>query len=338
MALKVERNVLLAQHTTLHVGGVADYFVVVKTEEELVEALQFAQQVAVSSLILGGGSNVLISDAGYRGLVIQNKIDGTIIEAKVDNVRVSVGAGVVLDELVADTVSKGYWGLENLSAIPGTVGATPIQNVGAYGVEVSSLITTVTAIHCETFTVKVFTNAECQFDYRDSFFKSPEGRQWVVMNVTFTLSKKPNAKLTYGALTALSEEANITPALVRAEVVRIRSTKFPDWNVVGTAGSFFKNPIVTKAKFESLQTEYPDIVGYEVAEESVKVSLGWVLDNVCHLRGYCENGLCLYEKQALVLVNMSAADAAAVDAFAQKIAAIVKEKTDIEIEREVRMV
>lgn len=338
MGLRIEKAVPLAPYTTLQVGGVADHLAVVKTVEELGEALRFAKQTATPPLILGGGSNVLISDFGYRGLVIVNQISGRQYEEEGDEVLLTCGAGEVLDTVVADTATRGYWGLENLSAIPGTIGATPIQNVGAYGVEISDLVTKVVAVHVETTEEKVFTKADCQFGYRDSFFKTTAGREWIVTSVTFRLSCTSAPQLEYGALAELEKTAELTPQQVRDQVVAIRSEKFPDWQRVGTAGSFFKNPIISNAQFTALQKDYPGILGYPMGDTKTKVSLGWVLDNVCSLRGYCRDGVCLYERQALVLVHESPVSAKAIDEFATYVANMVKEKTGIVIEREVRSV
>lgn len=255
-----------------------------------------------------------------------------------DDVTLTCGAGEILDAVVADTVARNYWGLENLSAIPGTVGATPIQNVGAYGVEVSSLVTAVRAVHVDTLEEKVFSTAACQFGYRDSFFKTSEGRAWVVVEVTVLLSKAPAPQLTYGALAELQSQTNLSSSQVREKVVSIRAGKFPDWHIVGTAGSFFKNPIISRAQYEQLCEKYPELPGYPTPVGEVKVSLGWILDHVCHLRGYCQDGVCLYEQQALVLVNVAAKNANAIDVFADHIANRVADKTGISIEREVRKV
>lgn len=338
MKLNIEKNISLADHTTLKVGGVADHFVEVSSVEELKEVLEFAKQTPAPPLILGGGSNILVSDEGYRGLVIKNSITGRSFEKTGDVVSLTCGAGEMLDEVVSDTVLQDLWGMENLSSIPGTIGATPIQNVGAYGVEVSSLITKVIAINIETLKEKIFTNDDCRFSYRDSFFKTDEGRKWVVTQVVFKLSTKPNPQLDYKDLQQLREIKEITPATIRSAVKEIRLQKFPDWKVVGTAGSFFKNPIISKGSFEELRSKYPEIKGYSLDGNKIKVSLGWILDNVCGLRGYCIEGVCLYEKQALVLVNMSAKKAKTIDEFVEYVVAEVKKKTGIEIEREVRSV
>jgi|AntRauTorckE6833_2_1112554.scaffolds.fasta_scaffold07174_3 UDP-N-acetylmuramate dehydrogenase len=337
MSRLVIKNIPLAAHTTLQIGGVADYFAEVTTTKELQEALQFAQAQAVPVFVLGGGSNVLFPDAGYRGLVIKNSIVQRQVDVDGEMVQVTAGAGENWDEFVSDMCEHGYWGIENLSAIPGTVGATPIQNVGAYGVEVSQVITQVTAIHKETVQEKQFTPAECQFGYRDSYFKSPAGKQWVVTAVMCTLSTSPAPQLQYADLQALQTQEPLTPLAIRQAVMQIRAQKFPDWSEVGTAGSFFKNPIVTAEHYTRLKEQYPDLSAHQTSGGDWKLSLGWILDVVCGLKGSCVGGVCLYEKQALVL---TATDATAADV--QKFVALVTqnvfEKTDIHIEPEVLLV
>jgi UDP-N-acetylmuramate dehydrogenase len=338
MKINLEKNVLLSKHNTLKVGGVADYFVTVESKEELIEALQFAKQTATPLFVFGGGSNILVNDAGYRGLVIKNKIAKRSYFVHGENVYVACGSGEVFDEVVTDSVAKNYWGLENLSAIPGSVGATPIQNVGAYGVEVSSIITEVSAVHIDTLEIKNFSNAECKFSYRDSFFKTEAGRKWIIIEVVFKLSLLKNPQLSYGSLSTLDKNSISTSSDVRNEIVKIRSTKFPNWREVGTAGSFFKNPIIKNLDYEALAAKYTDLPGYFVSDQTTKVSLGWILDKICGLKGYSKNGVSLYKEQALVLVNESANSANAIDDFANYVAEVVKEKTGIIIEREVTSV
>lgn len=335
MSVRVEHQVNLSTHTTLQVGGLADYFVEVATVDELKEVLLFSRENKVPLAVLGGGSNVLVSDEGYRGLVVKNNLHGISDVVHGDNVYLKVKSGETLDDLVAYAVHKNYWGLENLSAIPGTVGATPIQNVGAYGVEVSSLITEVSALQKKTGEYKNFSNKECEFGYRDSFFKTPAGKQWIITEVVFKLTLNKSPQLNYGTLSELKYIPSLTPLKIREEVIKIRSSKFPNWRKIGTAGSFFKNPVISTAEFTKLKKTYPDLVGYEVSETKTKVSLGWVLDKVCGLKGYGKNGVCLYKEQALVLVNESAQDAQAIEDFAEEITHKVFEKTGIKIEREV---
>ena len=338
MNLDIQKKVSLADHTTLRVGGEAEYFVEVKSKEELLEALKFKKDQNLKVLVLGGGSNLLIGDNGFPGLVIKNSIKGLSIKEGEGEVEVQVGAGENWDKLVKKTTEKGYWGFENLSHIPGTVGATPIQNVGAYGVEVSELIVEVVAVNLSTLEEKTFTNSECQFGYRDSYFKKTEGREWIIIDVTYLLKKTKAPRLDYAAFDSLDKLSVESPEAVRDFVIEVRSGKFPDLSQVGTAGSFFKNPIVASEVADKLRGEYPDLVSYEVDDNKTKISLGYVLDKICGLKGHCRDGVCLYEKQALVLVNTQAESAEVIENFAKEIEIVVEEKTGIKIEREVRSV
>ncbi|MCD5381505.1 MAG: UDP-N-acetylmuramate dehydrogenase, partial [Candidatus Pacebacteria bacterium] len=306
------------------------------TVDELKEALLFVKQTAVPPLVIGEGSNILFSDGGYHGLVIKNSITGLQYEETNGQVELISGAGEILDDVISDSASKGYWGLENLSSIPGTIGATPIQNVGAYGVEVASLIARVVAISIETAEEKVFDNKACCFSYRDSYFKTVEGRKWIIIQVVFSLSSVPQPVLDYGDLKPLQGSGDIIPLTVREKVVAIRAGKFPDWTQAGTAGSFFKNPIISKVQYQSLLVKYPALPGYKSGEDKIKVSLGWVLDNICNLKGFCKNGVCLYEKQALVLVNQDNVSASVIKEFVKYVVDSVKKETGIVIEQEVR--
>jgi UDP-N-acetylmuramate dehydrogenase len=239
--------------------------------------------------------------------------------------------------LVADTVARGLWGLENLSAIPGSVGATPVQNVGAYGVEVSSFITTVEVFDCETLTQTHLAPDVCAFAYRDSLFKHPEGQRYVVTAVTYRLAQEPALQLSYVDLAARFKDA-AAPALpdIRAAVIEIRARKFPDLRTIGTAGSFFKNPVIPKAHYERLQAQYPALPGFSLPDGNVKIALGWILDHALHLKGACAGDVCTYANQALVIINKGNASASAVDAFARMIEQNVHDATDIAVEREVR--
>ncbi len=336
MSLTINENVPLAPYTTLKVGGVAAYMATVESVEELRAALQFAKQTEVPPLTLAGGSNLLISDAGYPGLVIKMNLKGRDYAIGGDTCELRVAAGEVLDVVIAETVERGWWGLENLSAIPGSVGATPVQNVGAYGVEVADVIISVEAINSETGEEKIFSNEACAFSYRSSYFKTEEGRGWIITAVTFRLSKVPHPKLEYADLRMLKEEGDsVSIQLVRDTVIKIRESKFPDWRVVGTAGSFFKNPIITNDQFENLKQLFPELPGYPEDADTVKVSLGWILDKVCNLKGYCDGPVCLFKKQALVLVNNGGATASEIKIFEDYIKEKVFERTQIPIESEV---
>lgn len=338
--MQVQEHVELAPYTTLKVGGPARYLATVRTVAELEPVRQFVQQTDVPVLVLGHGSNVLVSEAGFPGLVIVNQISGREYRETTDGVTIGTfGAGENWDEVVADTVERGVWGLENLSHIPGTVGATPVQNVGAYGVEVADRIVSLAAWSLVTGESRTFTPAECQFAYRDSFFKTTAGRDWIITSVSFELSSyRTAAVLGYADLQLfVSTTPDFTQSDLRQEIIRIRSTKFPNWQQVGTAGSFFKNPVITQSQCDALLARYPELPHYPQADGSCKVSLGWILDKLCGLRGYCEGEVCLSEHQALVLLNHGQS-AAAVHAFVAAVQARVYEQTNLTIEPEVRFV
>jgi len=337
MSSVMQHDVSLSAHTTLQVGGPADYFVAVHTVEGLKQALHFAKQNAVPVYVLGGGSNILFPDDGFRGLVIKNCIPGIVYTQQESDTTLVCGAGENWDDVVADTVEKKYWGLENLSLIPGTVGATPIQNVGAYGVEVAELITAVACVHKETLQEKVFSAAECQFGYRDSYFKSTAGRDWIVTHVTFTVSASPQPKLEYKDIMHLQGVENISSQIIRDAIVQVRTKKFPDWERVGTAGSFFKNPIIPEAASVALVQKYPELPTFPAGPGECKVLLGWILDKALHLKGYKKDNVRLFENQALVLVN-EGGSSQAIESFYLSIQKIVFEETGITIEPEVQIV
>ena len=254
------------------------------------------------------------------------------------DVYVTVGAGVVLDEFVETLVAQGLWGLENLSGIPGTVGGVPVQNVGAYGVEAKDIIVAVEVYDPISDSVEALSNPECAFTYRDSYFKR-EGKHLIITAVTFRVSRIATPKLAYKDLAArFSEEAAPSLQDVRDAVLLIRSKKFPDWRVVGTAGSFFKNPIIPAEEYEKLRATYPELPGFPTDDGRVKVSLGWILDHVCNLRGYTEESVGLYSEQALVLICAHGTSPNDVISFSEKIIARVYEATGITIEREVTIV
>lgn len=337
--LEIKENVNLSPHTTFGIGGPAEYFAVVESEEELADLAGEARKHHRQIIVLGGGSNVLIDDAGIQGLVIKNEIKGISNLVSGEEVLVTAGAGENWDDFVALTVKEGWWGLENLSSIPGSVGATPIQNVGAYGVEVASLIKSVRVFDMGSGEFREFTNEECNFGYRDSFFKTEAGRLMIVTKVTYRLSLVRSPKLHYKDLVThfsdVVDTNNITQTQIREAVIKIRAGKFPDWKQIGTAGSFFKNPIISEEHYEALVAEYPGLPGYREGEGRIKVSLGWILDNVCDLKGKREGNIGLYEKQALVLVNFGCATALEIKSFSAKIRDEVFKKTKIEIEMEV---
>lgn len=335
--IKVQENVTLAPYTTFHIGGPAEHFVIVTTIDELKEAVQFAKEHSLPITVMSGGSNMLIGDTGIPGLTIKVAIGGYAFEPNGQyEATLRANAGATLDDVVSECVNQGYWGLENLSGIPGSIGATPIQNVGAYGVEVKSRITEVVALNQDTLEPRTFSNEECAFGYRMSFFKTDAGSRYIITSVALSVSKIPTPHLQYADLRRAFSDSDPTLRQIREEVIRIRSRKFPDWRIVGTAGSFFKNPRISVERYEALKKTHPDAPGFEDGAGTMKVPLGWIIDKLLNLRGARTGAVGTYENQSLVLVNWGGATADDVERFATFIETKVREATGIDIEREVR--
>ena len=382
----IQENISLAEFTSFKIGGPARFFCRVSDEDELVEAVRFAQAKKLPLFVLGGGSNILISDKGFAGLVVKMEIKGIEekeprtknqepnkfqssksklqIKSKVQSpnsrpgapdglqssrVHISVGAGESWDGFVDWTVERGFYGLENLSAIPGTVGAAPVQNIGAYGAEAAHAVSSVRALDTTTMKFVELSKADCGFDYRDSLFKRERGR-YVIARVDFHLTKNGKINIDYKDLKdyfARSSMTAIDPTLkqVRSAVIAVRSGKLPDWKLWGTAGSFFKNPIISADRFKELKEKYPDLPGFPETNDSpdnedgrVKVSLAWILDKVCDVKGLQMGKARVYEKQALVLVAMPGASAEEVVGLSHELMRRVKDRTGLDIECEVEWV
>ncbi len=330
------KDVTLAPYTTLGIGGNAEYFATVETIDDLQKVVAWAQGRSLPITIIGGGSNVLVADKGVAGLTVRTMISGITYHEHESFVQVKAGSGVLLDELIDGTVTESLWGLENLSGIPGTVGGAPIQNVGAYGVEVRNVIESVEVYNTRTGMIEVLSNEMCDFAYRDSLFKHEAGKQYIVTSVTFRVSKKSNPQITYKDL---SRQFRAVPAPsireIRDAVCEIRKNKFPNWHVTGTAGSFFKNPRVDATVATLLRARYSELPLYEERDGRFKVALGWILDRVLSLKGFREGNVGLYEHQALVLVNHGGATADEVSAFSSHIMQKIFDETNICVEREV---
>ncbi len=339
--MEFREKVLLKDYTTFKIGGEAKFFCEVRNKDELMEAVIFARKEDVPVLILGGGSNMLISDDGFVGLVIKMEILGIEYSENEGTTDVVVGAGENWDNFVSGLVKQRYFGLENLSGIPGTVGGAPVQNIGAYGVEVGEFVKDVEYFDTVDLKFKNLKKDECEFDYRDSIFKRAKAKKWVITRVTFNLQKKGKLRLDYRDVSEYFLQKNIKkPTLlsVRKAILEIRSRKFPDLKEVGTAGSFFKNPIITKKHFLSLSKIYPDIPFYKTSYGRVKIPLGWVLEHICGVKGVRINDVASFEKQALVLVNFGEAKSNDVYNYACEIQRQVLAKTGIEVEWEVRYI
>jgi|TARA_Y100000310_G_scaffold214702_1_gene215653 UDP-N-acetylmuramate dehydrogenase len=336
--MTIKRNVSLAPYTTLKLGGHAKYFTCASSEKELREAFDFAHSQNIPVFVLGDGSNVLISDNGFQGLVIQVKICGINFEDITrESVSIVASAGDSWDALVDACVTKGLYGIENLSGIPGTVGATPVQNVGAYGVEVSDVVKWVEVFNPKTNSLEKLSNKLCQFVYRGSIFKKEEGKHFVIVRVCYILSRQKKLHTGYKDLEHYFKDNDTEPTLkaVREAVLAIRSKKFPDLSSVGTAGSFFKNPIVDEREMQRLRALFPDLPLFNMQDGTCKVSLAWLLDNVGKWKGVRRTNVGVFENQPLVLVHYGNGNSSELKKLSDEIAKDIKEKTGLTIIPEV---
>lgn len=332
-SVMIEEHVPLAPYTTFRLGGPGRFFARVSTLNALQEALAFAQQKKLKVFYLGGGSNVLVPDAGFDGLVV--KIEFAALE-RTERGYVAA-AGELWDTLVARAVADGLWGLENLSGIPGTVGGAVVQNIGAYGAALSQTLAWVEAFDTQNNKVVTIDTAGCAFGYRDSIFKQQKGR-YVVLRAAVTLSPEPQPNVSYADLAARFATAEPSLAAIREAVLAIRADKFPNLALEGTAGSFFLNPTVPAAQAHELAARYRGMPLFAMPETAaVKVPLGWILDKVLNLRGYSRGGARLYERQALVIAASQSATAHDVRALCEAVKKEVEAKTNLKIKEEVTM-
>jgi UDP-N-acetylmuramate dehydrogenase len=343
--MKINHSVLLSKHTSFRTGGPARFFAEAESVADIQEIIAQATKENLPYMIFGEGSNVLISDTGFAGYVVVPKIlgiDFSDFDAVETEVLVIAGAGVHWDDLVSETVSKNLSGLENLSWIPGSVGAAPVQNIGAYGAEIADCLEWVEVLDTKTGEIKKLTLDECQFGYRASIFKKTGGKHFIITRVAFRLKKGGVPNISYKDVAHFFEteiQKGKTPTVsdVRSAIIKIRSEKLPDIKKYGTAGSFFKNPIISAEKYAELLEKFPGMPSYLVGGDK-KIPLAWILDKVCGLNGYREGNVGLYETQPLALVNFGGASSTEIKNFAEKISNIVKEKIQIEIEWEVNKI
>lgn len=331
----IEEKKSLAEYTTFGVQVMADYFVSIVGPREF-KSLMRHPNWSQERYIIGGGSNILfIQD--FSGLIIQNQIKGIdVIDEDEDSMTLQVGSGENWHELVLYSVDKNLWGLENLALIPGSVGASPVQNIGAYGVEAKDTITKVYAIDTITGEDIIFNNNECNFGYRNSIFKKNSGKYFITA-VEFKLSKIPILNLEYGAITDKLVELNLTDPSARdmAEtIIALRSLKLPAIGEIGMAGSFFKNPIIEKDHANKLIHEFQQMKQFDTSDGKVKISAGWLIDSLGY-KGVQEGNVGTYQKHALVLVNYGDATGQEVWDFAQKIIDHVFDVFGITLEPEV---
>lgn len=337
--LSIQQNHSLKAYNTFGLNAKARYFIEITDEQQLQELAQ-TEYWELPKLILGGGSNILLID-DFDGLVIKLNTKGIeIVEENEEEVVVRVAAGENWHQFVLHTIEQGWGGVENLSLIPGCVGASPMQNIGAYGVEIEQVFEQLKAFHIQKKEFHQFKNKECEFGYRSSIFKTSVKGQYIITSVEFKLSKQPVLNTSYGAIQAKLQEMNITEPTVKNvsdAVIAIRQSKLPDPKEVGNSGSFFKNPVVTEQQFQSILKEHETMPFYRLSEDEVKIPAGWLIEQ-CGFKGKQVGNTGTYKNQALILVNHGNATGQEIWNFAQQIQQTVQEKFNILLEPEVNKI
>ena len=338
--MQIQTNFSLRHFNTFGLESEARFFAEVKSVDELTQILQDPVWQQTPKFILGGGSNVLFTK-NIDALVIHPDIKGIeTIKEDDENIWLQLGSGVSWHTFVLYCVEKNYGGIENLSLIPGTVGAAPLQNIGAYGVEVKDVIVSVEAVSVDDGTIRVFSKEECKFGYRESIFKKELKDKYIITHVTFVLSKNPVLNITYGDIQKTLQEMNTTEISIKDvsnAVMHIRRSKLPDPAIIGNAGSFFKNPEIAEEQFSMLKNQYPEMPGYAVNDYQVKVPAGWLIEKA-GWKGYREGSIGVHERQALVLVNYGGANGNDIKLLSEKIQDSVEEKFGIRLSAEVNFV
>jgi UDP-N-acetylmuramate dehydrogenase len=337
--MNLQYNVSLKAYNTFGIDVRASKFVRFESIQELQDILQDPLLKNEKKLVLGGGSNLLFTQ-DFDGVVLQNGIKGiSIVQEDADSVMVKAGSGESWHGFVLFTLEKNLSGVENLSLIPGTVGAAPLQNIGAYGVELKDVFQELEAVNMESGKSEIFTGSACNFGYRESIFKNKLKGQYIVTSVTFKLHKNHTLNTSYGAIIATLNEMQIPQPTIQdisAAVCHIRRTKLPDPAQIGNAGSFFKNPEISLEHFQNLKTQYPDMPSYPISETSVKVPAGWLIEQ-CGWKGKMFDTYGVHKNQALVLVNYGGASGSLIHQLALDIIQSVKIKFNITLHPEVNI-
>lgn len=344
--MMIQENISLKPYNSFGIDARAKYFTSFSSVEQLRDIINSPYAGLASNndsqnpLVLGGGSNMLLTK-DFDGLVMKNEVKGIhILKQDEDFIYVKAGAGENWHSFVMYCVENNYAGVENLSLIPGNVGASPMQNIGAYGVEIKDVFYELEAFHLEERTVRKFSLEECRFGYRESIFKGKYRNQFVILSVTYRLNKNPVFNTSYGAISQELEKMKVKDLSIKAisrAVINIRSSKLPDPKETGNAGSFFKNPQVSIQQFEELQKKYPSIIGFPFGEEQKKLAAGWLIEQ-CGWKGYRNGDAGCYPKQALVLVNYGNAKGSEILKLSEDIIRSVQEKFGVTLEREVNII
>jgi len=338
--MNIIENYPLLKLNTFGIDVKAKYFTSINTINELIEVTKTNVFKDLELLILGGGSNILFTK-DFDGLVILNNIKGKeIIEQNQQSIFLKIGAGENWHELVMYCVDNGWGGIENLSLIPGNTGTAPMQNIGAYGVEIKETFVELEALEISSGKIVKFNNSDCEFGYRESVFKNKMKNQYIILNITLELKKNPVLNINYGDVKAILESQNIkNPDIkeVSNAIISIRQSKLPDPKKIGNSGSFFKNPIVSLNLLELIKKKYPNVVNYEINENEFKIAAGWLIERA-GWKGKKFNNYGVHEKQALVLVNYGLANGMEIFELSEKIILDIKDKFGIKLEREVNII
>lgn len=338
--MNIIANYPLLKLNTFGVDVKAKYFVSINTVNELIELTKTKVFKDLQLLILGGGSNILFTK-DFDGLVILNSIKGKeIIDQTQESIFLKIGAGENWHELVMYTVDNGWGGIENLSLIPGNTGTAPMQNIGAYGVEIKETFVELEALEISSGKIVKFNNSDCEFGYRESVFKNKMKNQYIIVNITLELKKNPVLNINYGDVKAILESQNINnPSIkqVSDAIISIRQSKLPDPKIIGNSGSFFKNPIVSLNQLELIKKKYPNVVNYKINENEFKIAAGWMIERA-GWKGKKFNNYGVHEKQALVLVNYGLANGMEIFNLSEEIILDIKDKFGIKLEREVNII
>ena len=338
--MNIIENYPLLKLNTFGVDVKAKYFVSINTINELIEIKKNNVFKDLQLLILGGGSNILFTK-DFDGLVILNNIKGKeIIDQNHQSVFLKIGAGENWHELVMYCVDNGWGGIENLSLIPGNTGTAPMQNIGAYGVEIKETFVELEALEIASGKIVKFNNSDCEFGYRESVFKNKMKNQYIILNITLELKKNPVLNINYGDVKAILENQNIkNPSIkdVSNAIIIIRQSKLPDPKKIGNSGSFFKNPIVNLNQLELIKKKYPNAVSYKINEDEFKIAAGWMIERA-GWKGKKFNNYGVHEKQALVLVNYGLANGMEIFDLSEKIILDIKDKFGITLQTEVNII
>lgn len=339
-AMQIQENYALTAHNSFGVACVARYFTELRDIKDCDALVLWRTQTPETPLLLiGGGSNMLFQN-DFEGLAVAVKLLGReCIREDDEAFYVQASGGENWHEFVRWTIDQGYAGLENLSLIPGTVGAAPMQNIGAYGVELADRFHCLQALDLHTGERREFTQADCQFGYRDSFFKSQQPDRWLIESVTFRLSKQPQWVIAYAGVEDVLKGQALSARGISDAIIALRQSKLPDPAVIGNAGSFFKNPIIPVEQWDALKAEYPNLPGYAIANSDTekKTSAAWLIEQ-CNWKGYRLEDAGVYEKHALVLVNHGSARGNQLWELAQQIITSVEAKFRITLEAEPRVI